>query len=521
MEAILLQCYLSKLQNTCSSLGIAPDADDSQNDDDDDTNDCELSPPMQTEFLELYTLMVSRNDDTYFVDYIRETMSWYIESDTLRLSSESFELNMYNDIKDLCKIFLEQICERVVSHEVFEIVYAYYSAKSERKLYSVTVPRRSYKTTFIRQSPNVPTIRQKLEYIQSKPQPEQRTSEWYEFRRNKISASNAYKAFESQSMQNQLIYEKCKPNTIRSGHVNTESAMHHGQRFEPLSVMIYEHKYDTKVGEYGCVAHDTYGFIAASPDGINIDPSSERYGRMLEIKNVVSRVITGNPKKEYWIQMQLQMETCDLNECDFLETKFVEYETEDDFIEDSVLSVDYTNEGYHKGVFIQFCNQENQPVYEYGDLLKNTIEELDQWRDDVIIRKQKDGLVFVRTIFWKLEVCSCVLVLRNKLWFQHAIQQLRAIWDAIENDRIHGFEHRAPKKKMPKCKSDIIPKCLLNIDDLLNNDVVDNTTKTTTTTTTDDNAKESGPVHTNSSLMRIRTESMDETQTQMHKENKS
>ena len=29
---------------------------------------------------------------------------------------------------------------------------------------------------------------------------------------------------------------------------------------------------------------------------------------MLEIKNPVSREITGIPKEEYWIQMQLQME---------------------------------------------------------------------------------------------------------------------------------------------------------------------------------------------------------------------
>ena len=34
--------------------------------------------------------------------------------------------------------------------------------------------------------------------------------------------------------------------------------------------------------------------------------------------------LDGIPKKEYWIQMQLQMEVCDLDECDFLETRFIE-----------------------------------------------------------------------------------------------------------------------------------------------------------------------------------------------------
>ena len=59
------------------------------------------------------------------------------------------------------------------------------------------------------------------------------------------------------------------------------------------------------------------------------------YGRMIEIKNVVSREITGIPKMEYWIQMQLQMEVCDLNECDFLETKFIQYSNEEEYREDN------------------------------------------------------------------------------------------------------------------------------------------------------------------------------------------
>lgn len=38
-------------------------------------------------------------------------------------------------------------------------------------------------------------------------------------------------------------------------------------------------------------------FLGASPDGINIEPNSEKYGVMLEIKNIVNREITGIPKR--------------------------------------------------------------------------------------------------------------------------------------------------------------------------------------------------------------------------------
>ena len=40
-------------------------------------------------------------------------------------------------------------------------------------------------------------------------------------------------------------------------------------------------------------------------------------GRMLEVKNMYNRDINGIPKEEYWIQMQIQLETCNLECCDF------------------------------------------------------------------------------------------------------------------------------------------------------------------------------------------------------------
>jgi flagellin-specific chaperone FliS len=89
--------------------------------------------------------------------------------------------------------------------------------------------------------------------------------------------------------------------------------------------MIYEHMYQTKIDDFGCIQHPENDFIGASPDGINIDLSNkERFGRMLEIKNIVNREITGIPKEEYWVQTQVQMETCNLDECDFVETRFKE-----------------------------------------------------------------------------------------------------------------------------------------------------------------------------------------------------
>jgi putative phage-type endonuclease len=189
-------------------------------------------------------------------------------------------------------------------------------------------------------------IEQQISYLKNIPQPLQRTPEWYLFRWNLITASNAWTAFESQSVVNQLIYEKCQPlKSVENTDieepvkmVNTNTPLHWGQKYEPVSILLYEYKFNTIVDDFGCIQHPIYKFIGASPDGINVDKTSERYGRMLEIKNVVSRDITGIPKKDYWIQMQLQMEVCNLNECDFLETKFTEYPSTQTFYEDSLIN---------------------------------------------------------------------------------------------------------------------------------------------------------------------------------------
>jgi len=299
-------------------------------------------------------------------------------------------------------------------------------------------------------------ILNKIQLLRELPQPVQRTPEWYKFRWNLITASNAWKAFETQNTINQLIYEKCQPlktfedidgldDEIKM--VNTNTPLHWGQKYEPLSVMIYEDMYKTKVEDFGCIQHPTYKFLGASPDGIVINKDSTRFGRMLEIKNPISREITGIPKKEYWVQMQLQMEVCDLDECDFLETKFTEYFDADSYYNDNTIN----NENY-KGIIIYFHTSEGKPFYVYKPLNLNTEEEIKNWEEENVDKYQGEpyNYIYMKFIYWKLDKLSCILVLRNKEWFKNNIGQLEKVWKIIEEERISGYEHRAPIKKQKK-----------------------------------------------------------------------
>ncbi len=312
-------------------------------------------------------------------------------------------------------------------------------------------------------------IENKIQALREIPQPVQRTPEWYTFRWNLITASNAWKAFETQSTINQLIYEKCQPlkdftldpidEEIKM--VNTNTTLHWGQKYEPLSVMMYEHLYESKVEDFGCIKHPNYNFIGASPDGIIIQSNTGRFGRMLEIKNIVNREINGIPKKEYWVQMQLQMEVCDLDECDFLETKFTEYPDYQSYRNDSALgmvddtefaSYTTTKSGGYKGIIVHFHTSDGRPHYEYMPLHIWKPTDISNWEETTVQKYESEpyNYIFIKFIYWKLEKLSCVLVLRNKEWFKNNVGQLEKVWKIIENERVSGYEHRAPIKRVKK-----------------------------------------------------------------------
>lgn len=330
--------------------------------------------------------------------------------------------------------------------------------------YEICVPPRSHKGTFATQSDKTPLIKI-IDYLRSVPQPEQRSEEWYKLRNNLITASNAYKIFGSDASKNQLIYEKClaynqKLTIVHEEgdfkNINTETTLHWGQKFERVSVMIYEHLYTTKIEEFGCIKHSRYDFLGASPDGINVDEKSKRYGRLLEIKNIVNREITGIPKIEYWVQTQLQMEVCNLNECDFLETRFKEYENEQAFLEDG--NFNHSLEKLDKGVIMYFSQKNGSPKYIYKPLTMER-DEFTIWETEMMERHQ--DLTWIRNIYWKMEEFSCVLILRNKLWFDCVIYDIREFWKIIAYERENGFEHRKAKKRTKVSIEET--KCLIHL----------------------------------------------------------
>ena len=275
--------------------------------------------------------------------------------------------------------------------------------------------------------------------------PCQRTPEWYKSRYNMITASNIYKALGSEALYNSLVYEKCKPLVIstENEYTNTTLATHWGTKYEPVSVMIYEHLYPdcTVDTTFGCFPHPEFPFIGASPDGIVT--AGSRLGHMLEIKNIVNREINGIPSLAYWIQTQVQMHTTNLECCDFLETCFREFASDTEFYENS-------GEYEYRGVILYYVlkAKPGTPIYEYMPPIGLTTPNhcTEKW---IFEKQQEKGSEYalIEIQYWYLEQFSCVVIPRNRPCFEAVLPKFQEVWKTIERERVTGFEHRMPKKR--------------------------------------------------------------------------
>jgi len=361
----------------------------------------------------------------------------------------TFDDDLYHTTCILSQSYLQCVYPDIpedIVHEIVKKAYANYFMKH---------PKRSSPTKEGIVLPDVTALRVHITYLSNIPQPEQRTDEWYLFRHKYLTASSIWKAFGSDSTRNQLIYSKCAPMDVkRYSNVNIDSPMHWGHKYEYVTLQWYQHTYNTVVSDFGCIPHSTHSYIAASPDGINTDETSNRYGRMIEVKNIVNREITGIPKQDYWIQMQIQMEVCDLDECDFVETRFKEYEDIEEFERDGTYT--RTADGKSKGVCMLFIDNTHQPIYEYSSWASEK-ECVQTWAHENMSRHEDK--TWLKNIYWKLDEVSIVFVERNKVWFEHALPVLQEVWNMIELERVSGYEHRSPKKRVKKLETDPHLKC--------------------------------------------------------------
>uniref|UniRef100_A0AB39J7I3 Exonuclease n=1 Tax=Florenciella sp. virus SA2 TaxID=3240092 RepID=A0AB39J7I3_9VIRU len=351
-----------------------------------------------------------------------------------------------------------------IEYSLFENIY---DSHKESIMKSQNIVWRSYKFNLHEFDYLEYKNKNQIEYLKQCYQPEQKSEEWLKFRKMHLTGSNSWKIFGTESSKKQLLYEKLEPYVEKNSvNLNDMNPMNWGHKYEPISVSLYEYYNDVKVEDFGCIEHSSIPYLAASPDGIVT--SKKNNGRMLEIKNPTTREITQIPKMDYYIQMQLQMEVCDLDECDFVETKFTEYDNYNDFKKDK-----YKLE---KGMIIVLIKNNSSLIYEYSPLFCNKEKELDNFTNEIYKKYnftddklEYNDYKWFKNIYWKLDIFSCVYVPRNKEWFEKAKIQIEAFWQKITEEQKDPNSYLKFKPKQRQMSSPIVN--LLN-DNNIDNDVI-------------------------------------------------
>jgi len=299
--------------------------------------------------------------------------------------------------------------------------------------------------------------RTQLERLKKIKLPEQRSKEWYEMRKNKLTASSLASAIGHCHFQSrdELILSKIEEKPFEPNPI-TEW----GVKYEDVAIMFYEELYNVKILDFGCVPHPEFDAFGASPDGICDDTGNDDYiARMVEIKCPPKRKFTKTVPPHYLMQVQGQLEVCDLDECDFLQVKILDYNDfeeycKDTFEIDGILQNGRTNLNYPKGVTITYKEGEKLS-YKYS-LLNQTNQELLDW----IESQPKEKLHEIK--WWKIDRYECTLVKRDRGWWINSIDKILDFYKDLlhyrnDPDELQTLKDRILQSKKRKKKVEFKP----------------------------------------------------------------
>ena len=278
--------------------------------------------------------------------------------------------------------------------------------------------------------------RLKLEYLKSLPYIEQRTKEWFELRKNCLTASDL---FEGISKNNNILAKKKAGVYIDNTDFSSIPALKWGTMFEDMATRIYsENNNNISVYEFGIINNKNIEHFGASPDGIS------DLGIMIEIKCPYSRKLKKDyiPVK-YYYQIQGQLAVCELKECDYVECYFETFDNYDDYF--NYVS---NNNLYNKnhGIIAEYYNnKDNFYKYLYSDPLL-LVSETNNNIDLKINNFNNDNFIFKKKTFWYLKDIYIQKIHFNDNLWQDIPTKINLFWDKVLSSKNLPIEYKTNKK---------------------------------------------------------------------------
>jgi putative phage-type endonuclease len=285
-----------------------------------------------------------------------------------------------------------------------------------------------------------------LRRLQARDSIPQRTPPWYAARHDMITASDVAQALGKGKFGTQRDFLNKKSSGAAAVPLSLADCppLKWGVMYEPVANAVYTALTGARVHEFGLLRHPHVDFLGASPDGVT------ELGVMLEIKCPYRREVIpgGEVPLQYYLQIQAQLEVCDLQECDYLECQLLEPNGSADDFYSAMLPHGAIAHSAPRfcGLLAEFADGDTEYRFEYGPMLEQgdivTRQTLEEWRDwETAQLRGSHGGIIRR---WHLGNLNLLRILRNPEFWAQQIAPLSQVWQTVLKQRECGGDAPAP-----------------------------------------------------------------------------
>lgn len=325
----------------------------------------------------------------------------------------------------------------------------------ELNQYEKNRPLYGFAETVEQVSGNVSKLRMTVLRALNMSQPAQRSPEWFDMRRKRLTASEYHKMLGTPVARETLAFDKATAllypeRTLQRQHrlPSFDEARGWGTIFESVCVEVYTSylRKDAVVEEFGLLPHHEHSFLGASPDGICNEQSAEEehIGRILECKAPYSRKLKkGCIIPAHLAQIQGLLEVAGLPTGDYLECQFERLTKEQahEYVcpppatstqPQPPPKTNVSGETLPIAVgYIVFLPGTPQSSFQYGKL--NVIDDASVEASIVALECNDDERVAAEVVYWRLKDYQLLTVYRNKEWFDTELfPKLAETWKRVE-----------------------------------------------------------------------------------------
>lgn len=268
--------------------------------------------------------------------------------------------------------------------------------------------------------------RKALKYLLNLPKVEQRSPEWFQLREKRLTASDLAQAMGKGKFgtRQDLLVRKAFPNLKP---FETAPPLKWGTMFEDMGMRCYQERKDNVfIHEFGLIPNEEIECFGASPDGIT------ETGIMIEMKCPYKRKFDGLVPEQYYLQIQGQLATCKLKQCDYVECYMTVFEN----ITEYELCVQ-PDESH--GIILEFLKQKDY-VYEYSPEKLTPKECIDWAHQRFDEMKNHPDLQFEKMTPWKLRHIFIKRVVFDPNVWNECVPYIYQFWKEAMELREKGLE---------------------------------------------------------------------------------